>query len=131
MANLVKEEIREEELVPKMLSEYWPDLIYTCSPNSGREDNVKPWYGFMYLNINKLPVENRVHGPAILRLSLGSIFVIDQKDAWKDYLPRRRSNHVEKVIEIPISDPNFDKYKPIINRRIKDWLRYAAKVLKS
>lgn len=135
MENLVKEDLsvvslNEEVLIPKMLTEYWPELVFVRGGDSGVEYNVKPWYGFMYLDIARIPIGNRAHGPAILRLSEGSIFVIDQNDAWNDWLPKRK-NYVKKVIEISISDPKFYKYKPIINKRIKEWLKYAAKVLRS
>lgn len=128
MRNVVNGRIKEEDLIPKMLTEHWPELVYVSYSNSGHDYGVKPWYGFMYLKAALQQIGNEAHGPAILRLSEGSIFVIDQRYAWKDWITTQEEEDRE-VIEIPISDPDFDKYKPIIDSRIKDWFKMADKVL--
>lgn len=103
--------ITEETLIPSLLSQIWPELIFVKNGASTR-------YGFMYHK------DYADHGKAILRLSSGYIIIINQNE--DNYSRSRSEVHAPTdllpgEILVSISDPNIKKYKSIVSKRIRQW----------
>lgn len=128
--------LTEQELIPAMLSEHFPTLMF-------KENKTESRYGFMYAKQDKI-APNLPHGPAILRLEYGSIVVINQDISWEfnkekhctcqhctpecAYIGHRHyllcKCLYRPLLVIPISTNSFVSFKPIIDVCIMKWHEY-------
>jgi hypothetical protein len=128
--------LTEQELIPAMLSEHFPALMF-------KENVAGSRYGFMYTKQNQ-NIPNLPHGPAILRLEYGSIAVINQDMSWAFNKEKNctcqhctaecaaigHRHHLvcrcqyRSLVVIPISTNSFISFKPIIDVCIMKWHEY-------